>query len=117
MIKKRLIDYAEARELFDKEFKQTMQLIEDGETHLDNLAEGFTEADRVLFKLICLKPMTNADYIRSMTDEELAKWFLSFGTICEICSDVEIFCDDGTIACGRCAIGIENWLKQPKEEK
>ena len=52
-----------------------------------------------------------------MTDEELAKWFLSFGTICEICSDVEIFCDDGTIACGRCAIGIENWLKRPWKEK
>lgn len=60
---------------------------------------------------------TNADRVRSMTDEELAKWFLSFGTICEICSDVEIFCDDGTIACGRCAIGIENWLKQPYKEK
>ena len=34
--------------LFDAEFKETRKLILAGETHLDNLAEGFTEADRVI---------------------------------------------------------------------
>ncbi len=37
--------------LFDEEFKKTRVLILNGETHLDNLAEGFFEADRVIKKL------------------------------------------------------------------
>ncbi len=47
----KLIDYGEIRTLFDEEYKKTAQLIRDGETHLDNLAEGFAEADRVIWKL------------------------------------------------------------------
>ena len=47
----KLIDYNEIRMLFDEEYKKTAQLICDGETHLDNLAEGFTEADKVIWKL------------------------------------------------------------------
>ena len=47
----KIIDYDEVRNLFDEEYKKTAQLIRDGETHLDNLAEGFTEADRVIWKL------------------------------------------------------------------
>lgn len=44
----RLIDANNVRDLFDAEFKETRKLILAGETHLDNLAEGFTEADRVI---------------------------------------------------------------------
>lgn len=44
----RLIDGDNVRDLFDAEFKETRKLILAGETHLDNLAEGFTEADRVI---------------------------------------------------------------------
>ncbi len=44
----RLIDANNVRDLFDTEFKETRKLILAGETHLDNLAEGFTEADRVI---------------------------------------------------------------------
>lgn len=44
----RLIDADNVRGLFDAEFKETRKLILAGETHLDNLAEGFTEADRVI---------------------------------------------------------------------
>lgn len=47
----RLIDYKELRKLFDEEYKKTAQLIRDGETHLDNLAEGFLGADKVIWKL------------------------------------------------------------------
>lgn len=95
MLKKRLIDYGEVRNLFNEEFKQTMQLIKEGETHLDNLAEGFTEADRVLFRLMLLPPQTNADRIRAMSDEELARTFAQtgncppspeYGHNCERCS-------------------------------
>ena len=62
-----------------------------------------------------LKHMTNGDRIRAMSDEELAVWLNSFGTICVICSENTFVCDDETIACGRCAVGITNWLKQPAE--
>lgn len=44
----RLIDANNVKDLFDAEFKETRKLILAGETHLDNLAEGFTEADRVI---------------------------------------------------------------------
>lgn len=66
MIKQLLIDYEEVRNLFNEEFKQTMQLIQAGETHLDNLAEGFTEADRVLFRLMMRRPQTKADRMIAM---------------------------------------------------
>lgn len=36
------------RKLFDNEYKSTRKLINEGETHLDNLAEGFSEATRVI---------------------------------------------------------------------
>ena len=45
---KRLIDYRETRKLFDEQYKQTKRLIQEGETHLDNLAEGFSEADHII---------------------------------------------------------------------
>lgn len=44
----RLIDADNVRDLFDAEFKETRKLILAGGKHLDNLAEGFTEADRVI---------------------------------------------------------------------
>ena len=47
----KLIDYDEVRKLFDEEFKRVRQLIDAGETHLDNLAEGFHQADGVIWKL------------------------------------------------------------------
>lgn len=36
------------RKLFDEEYKKTRKLISEGKTYLDNLAEGFSEADRVI---------------------------------------------------------------------
>ncbi len=48
------------RSLFDEEYKRTRKLIEQGETHLDNLAEGFLEAEQVISR------MTPADV--KMTD-------------------------------------------------
>lgn len=47
----RLIDADNIRDLFDAEFKETRKLILGGETHLDNLAEGFAEADRVVWAM------------------------------------------------------------------
>lgn len=44
----RYIDVEGYRKLFDEEYKKTRKLISNGETHLDNLAEGFSEASRVI---------------------------------------------------------------------
>lgn len=44
----RYIDADKLPELFDGEYKKTRCLIENGEVQLDNLAEGFTEATRVI---------------------------------------------------------------------
>lgn len=44
----RLIDADTVSKLFDAEFKETIKLIFEGKTHLDNLAEGFCEAYRVI---------------------------------------------------------------------
>lgn len=43
-----LLDADELRKLFKEEFKQTEQMIVDGQTHLDTLAEGYTEAYHLL---------------------------------------------------------------------
>ena len=55
-------------------------------------------------------PMTNADRIRAMTDEELAE----FMDICEM-RDIDYgktFCDlcDGSLDCDKCRL---DWLQQP----
>ena len=48
----RYIDAETIPDLFNEKFKETQNLIEAGETQLDNLAEGFTEAEKiVLFKV------------------------------------------------------------------
>jgi len=47
----KMVDYEAMRAAFDKKFKETMKLVRNGETHLDNLAEGFHEADRVIFQM------------------------------------------------------------------
>lgn len=44
--------YNSFREEANKEFKKSRALIKNGETHLDNLAEGFVEADRILQKIV-----------------------------------------------------------------
>ena len=44
----RLIDVDEALRLFGEEYKETKELIHNGETQLDSLAEGFTEAYHII---------------------------------------------------------------------
>lgn len=59
--------------------------------------------------------MTNADRIRAMSDEELAKWITY---ACD--ADLEMFCSNPKRtrpcdkSCDLCAI---DWLKQPAEEE
>lgn len=60
------------------------------------------------------KPQTNADRIRSMTDEELAVWINDTGVICNLCA-YQKECD---APCSRetCIEGVAKWLQQPVEE-
>ncbi|UVM99509.1 MAG: hypothetical protein [Bacteriophage sp.] len=44
----RLIDADEALSLFGEEYEETKELIRNGETQLDSLAEGFTEAHHII---------------------------------------------------------------------
>ena len=52
-------------------------------------------------------PCTNADRIRSMTDEELSEFFDKFRA-CSVCAY-----NDGD--CSKCKDGIFEWLQQPAE--
>ena len=63
---------------------------------------------------------TNADHIRSMTDEELAEWMEAHNVSCGICSEYvacggEVVFGDRTCDCD-CATHYLHWLKQPYED-
>lgn len=62
----RLIDADNVRDLFDAKFKETRKMILAGETHLDNLAEGFLEADRVIWAM----PTVDAEVVVRCKDCE-----------------------------------------------
>ena len=47
----KLIDCKQLEHLLDKEYKETVKLINEGEVHLNNLAEGFTESIKVIREL------------------------------------------------------------------
>lgn len=47
-------NYEVISKLLDEEYKRIVELIEQGETHLDNLAEGFASADKVIWKYLYL---------------------------------------------------------------
>ena len=56
-------------------------------------------------------PMTNADRIRAMSDEELAAWIDDMYCKCVWCDIKKANCND--IKCTDCII---EWLQQPAEE-
>lgn len=64
-------------------------------------------------------PMSNADRIRSMNDEELAKFLECFG-LCHYCTehhrlgDLRIYSDEKCDE--KCAEHCLEWLKQPAEK-
>ena len=67
-----------------------------------------------LFRSLAPEPQTNADRIRAMSDEELAKFLCEFrscdsdGHPCSGCK-AERYCYAGHT-------GMEDWLQQPAEE-
>lgn len=59
------------------------------------------------------KPITNADHIRSMSDEELAAEIVLLHTTCEVCAKNEM-CGE-MLGIAACVEGVKDWLKQPYE--
>ena len=104
----RLIDADNVRGLFDAEFKETRKLILAGETHLDNLAEGFTEADRVIREM----PTVDAEVVVRCKD---CKYLVnatvnSNGFLICNATDMEIAPEDF------CSYGERRAEKEPPEE-
>ena len=66
------------------------------------------------------KPMTNADRIRSMSDQELAKCIYEIGFDCHLCSEHERISENPFLRHGKCDEKcVEHcleWLKQPVKE-
>lgn len=54
-IKPVLMDYKKVRKALSVEFIKTVDLINSGEKQLDNIAEGYEEADQVLWKMFMLE--------------------------------------------------------------
>lgn len=65
------------------------------------------------------KPMTNADRIRAMTDEELANCLYEIGFDCHLCSEHERLSDNPFLRyekCDeKCTEHCLKWLQQPAE--
>ena len=58
------------------------------------------------------KPITNADRIRSMSDEELSE-FINALTVCDCCSYDGICSEYNNIP--KCRKGVLEWLQKPAE--
>lgn len=85
----RYIDAEAIPALFNEKFKETQKLIEAGETQLDNLAEGFTEAEKIiLFKA----PTADVQEVKHAKDLQSERAFSGWTFECSRCH----FFDDDT---------------------
>ena len=75
--------------------------------------EHYTASEEFARRLIGhAKPMTNADWIRSMTGKELAE-FIGHNSMCDrVQGESGNWCNDHN-----CTDCLEEWLQQPAEEK
>ena len=65
----RYIDIEGYRKLFDAEYKETRELIYQGETHLDNIAEGFSEASKVIDRIPTADVAPKSEVAREIFEE------------------------------------------------
>lgn len=117
----RYIDAEILPTLFNEKFKETQKLIEAGETQLDNLAEGFAEAEKiVLFKA----PTADVQEVRRgfwlpILESEITGWNPKLagrdpvgGYICSICKNEAIYnCNDEWVLsdfCPYCGAGMDS---------
>ena len=81
---------------------------EEAETNCTHFIRGECTASFCEYRM---KKRTNADYIRAMSDEELAAWIASMTTVCECCAEINK-CESPKCF-NKCLHGVEDWLQQP----
>ena len=86
----RYVDVKDYRKLFDEEYKKIRKLISEGKTHLDNLAEGFCGASRVIDRMpaadvVEVVRCKDCKYSRERNEDE--RQYLVEGVL--ICTSVE----------------------------
>lgn len=66
------------------------------------------------------KPMTNADLIRAMSDEQLAKWLMEESWDCNDCPEHEWLAAQPDRRVGQCDMKCKehclDWLRQPVKD-
>lgn len=104
--------------------REAINLFEENMMYWGNepLAKNVVAADRLAVSALqerierekgCKKPMTNADRIRAMSDEELSEWILRNIA----CGKEGVMCIKSANSCnGRCRKNRLNWLRQPAKE-
>lgn len=86
----RLIDADEALRLFGEEYEETKELIHNGETQLDNLAEGFTEADHIIKYVL-----PTVDAVVVVRCKDCAHLYGTLCTVCGLLPQPDDFCSYG----------------------
>lgn len=93
----RLIDADEALRLFGEEYEKTKELIHNGETQLDSLAEGFTEAHHIIKYVL---PTVDAVPVVRCRDcrhsyEDLGGPYCSYGPCVDCPVSPDFWCANG----------------------
>ncbi len=78
----RLIDADEALRLFGEEYEETKELIHNGETQLDSLAEGFTEAYHIIKYVLPTVDAVPVVHGRKIEDGDIGCFWL-----CSLCGE------------------------------
>jgi hypothetical protein len=106
------------KEAFEKIKERLEELINEPRClhEYDDCCDGLNEAIKIVSEVEAEygNGKTNADNIRSMSDEELAEFFACFITICEMCIHINENCM--TMSDERCREGILQWLKSEVKE-
>lgn len=85
-----LIDADEALRLFGEEYEETKELIHSGETQLDNLAEGFTEAGHIIKYVL-----PTVDAVPVTRCKDCAHLYGTLCTVCGLLPQPDDFCSYG----------------------
>lgn len=88
-----MIDCNTVKQAFDEQYRETMNLIRNGETHLDNLAEGFLEASKVVENLLGNAPEND-------TPVQHAHW--------ERYHEADFGWDEWGVKCTNCGFKVED---------
>lgn len=88
-----MIYYYTVKQAFDEQYRETMKLIRNGETHLDNLAEGFLETFKVIEKLLENAPMDD-------TPVQYGHW--------ERYHKADLEWDEWGVRCSNCGLEVED---------